>query len=109
MIASAYTYGSCAAHESFGDRLSSTVAACMRQAVEEILTAHPGIAMELGRSLGPQDGFPNPVEAAVFLPGVWAKWADAVGVAVSAVQDELLTELALLGGQAAEPRVDLGE
>ncbi len=96
-------YGSCAAHESFGDRLSSTVAAFMRQAVEETLTAHPGIATELGRILGPRDGIPGPVEAAVFLPGVWAKWADAVGVVVSAVQDELLTELALCGGQAAEP------
>ncbi len=89
-------YGSCAAHESFGDRLSSTVAAFMRQAVEETLMAHPGIATELGRSLGPRDGIPSPVEAAVFLPGVWARWADAVDVVVSAVQGELLTKLASL-------------
>ena len=89
-------YGSCAAHESFGDRLSSTVAAFMRQAVEETLTAYPGIATELERSLGPRDGIPSPVEAAVFLPGIWARRADAVDVVVSAVQDELLTELASL-------------
>lgn len=78
-------YGSCAAHENFGNRFSSTVAAFMRQAVEETLTAHPGVAIELGRTLGPRDGIPSPVEAAVFLPGVWAKWADAVGIVVSAV------------------------
>ena len=89
-------YGSCAAHESFGDRLSSTVAAFMRQAVEEILAAHPAVMKEVERTLGPRDGIPSPVEAAVFLPGVWARWADAVDVVVSAVQDELLTELASL-------------
>jgi len=93
-------YEDCAAHESFADRLRSTVAAFMRQAVEETLTAHPEVTMELGRSLGPQDGIPGPVEAAVFLPGVWAKWADAVSGLVSAVQDEPLAELAALTDQA---------
>ena len=102
-LSSTQPYGSCAAHERFGDRLSSTVAAFMRQAVEETLAVHPGVAMELGRTLCHRDGIPSPVEAAVFLPGVWAKWADAVGVVVSAVQDELLTELALTDRQAAKP------
>ena len=89
-------YGGCAAHESFGDRLTSTVAAFLRQAVEETLAAHPGITMELGRVLGSRNGIPGLVEAAVFLPGVWAKWADAVDVVVSAVQDESLMQISLL-------------
>ena len=101
-------YGNCAAYESFGDRLSATVAAFMQKAVEETLAAHPGIATELERTLGPEDDTPNPVKVAVFLPGVWAIWAGAVGVVVSAVQDGLLTDLALLGGQTAGPRVALG-
>ena len=89
-------YGSCAAHESFGDRLSSTVAAFMRQAVEETLAAHPAVTMELGRTLGTRDGIPDPVEAAVFLPGVWARWVDALASTVDAVQDKSLTQLSLL-------------
>jgi len=89
-------YGRCAAHESFGDRLRSTVAAFMRKAVEETLTAHSGVTMELGRTLGPRDGIPGPVEAAVFLPGVWAKWADAVASTVDAVQDKPLMQLSML-------------
>jgi len=91
-------YGSCAAHESFGDRLSSTVAACLRQAVAETLAAHPGIAMELGRTLGPRDGIPSPVEAAVFLPGVWARWAEVVASTIDAVQNRSLLQLSLLAG-----------
>ena len=83
-------------------RLSSTVAAFMRQAVEDALTAHPGVTMELGRTLGPRDGIPGPVEAAVFLPSVWAKWADAVSGLVSAVQDEPLAKLASLADQAGQ-------
>ncbi len=97
-------YGRCAAHESFGDRLRSTVAAFMRQAVEETLTAHPGVTMELGRTLGLRDGIPGPVKAVVFLPGVWAKWADIVGSLVDAVQDESLTELASLADKAGQAR-----
>lgn len=89
-------YGSCAAHESFGDRLSCAVAAFVRQAVEETLAAHPGATIELGRTLGPRDGIPSLVEAAVFLPGVWARWADAVEVTVAAVQDKPLKQLSLL-------------
>ena len=89
-------YGSCAAHESFGDRLSSTVAAFMRQAVEGTLAAHPGIAMELGRTLCPRDGISSPVEAAVFLPGVWAKWSDAVASAGDAAEDKPLMQLSML-------------
>ncbi len=95
-------YGRCAAYESFDDRLRSTVAAFMRQAVEETLTGHPGVTMELGRTLGPRDGIPGPVEAAVFPPGVWAKWADAVSGLVSAVQDEPLAKLASLADQARQ-------
>ena len=97
-------YVSCAAHESFGDRLSSTVAAFMRQAVEETLTAHPEVTRELGRTLGSQGGIPGLVEAAVFLPGVWAKWADAVGGLVDAMQNEPLTELATLADKARQAR-----
>lgn len=95
-------YGRCAAHESFGARLRSTVAAFMRQAVEETLTAHPGVTMELGRTLGPRDDIPGPVEAAVFLPGVWAKWADFLSGLVSAVQDEPLAKLASLADRAGQ-------
>jgi len=101
-------YGRCAAHESFGDRLRSTVAAFMRQAVEETLTAHPGVTMELGRTLGPRDDIPGPVEAAVFLPGVWAKWADAVSGLVGAVQNEPLAKLASLADQAGQVRDEPG-
>ncbi len=68
----------------------------MRQAVEETLTAHPGVTMELGRTLGPRDDIPGPVEAAVFLPGVWAKWADAVASTVDAVEDKPLVQLSML-------------
>jgi len=93
-------YGSCAAHESFGDRLRSTMAAFMRQAVEETITAHPGVTTELARALGVRDDIPGPVEAAVFLPGVWTKWAAVVGGLVDAVQDEPLAKLALLADKA---------
>ncbi len=34
------------------------MAAFMRQAVEETLTSHPGVTMELGRILGPGTTFP---------------------------------------------------
>ncbi len=89
-------YGRCAAHESFGDRLRSTVAAFLRQAVEETLTAHLTVTMELDRALGPRDDIPGPVEAAVFLPGVWAKWADVVASTVDAVEDKPLMQLSML-------------
>jgi len=72
------------------------VAAFVRQAVEEALAAHPGVATELVCALGVRDDIPGPVEAAVFLPGVWTKWADVVGSLVDAVQDRPLTELASL-------------
>ncbi len=65
----------------------------MRQAVEETLTAHPAVTMELVRALGSRDDIPGQVEAAVFLPGVWTKWADAVAETVDAVQDRPLMKL----------------
>ena len=99
-LSSTQPYDSCAAYESFGDRLSSTVAAFVRQAVEETLTAYPAVTMELVRTLGSRDDIPGPVEAAVFLPGVWTKWADVVGGLVDAVQDEPLAKLALLADKA---------
>lgn len=80
----------------------------MRQAVEETLAAHPAVTMELGRTLGARDGIPDPVEAAVFLRGVWAKWADVVNGLVGAVQDEPLTGLASLADQAEQVRDDPG-
>ncbi len=101
-------YGRCAAHESFDDRLRSTVAAFMRQAVGETLAAHPGVTMELGRTLGSRDDIPGPVEAAVFLPGVWAKWADVVSGLADAVQDEPLAKLASLADQAGQVRGEPG-
>ena len=51
-------YGSCAAHESFGDRLSSTVAAFMRQAVEETLWAILGLRWSWIAALVPETALP---------------------------------------------------
>ena len=89
-------YGSCPAHESFGDRLSSTVAAFMRQAVEDTLAAHPAVKLKLEHASELYEHISSPVEVAVFLPGVWAKWADAVEGVVDAVQDRSLLQLSLL-------------
>lgn len=36
------------------------------------------------------------MEAAVFLPGVWAKWADVVASTVDAVEDKPLMQLSML-------------
>ena len=107
-LSSTQPYGSCAAYESFGDRLSSTVAAFMRQAVEDALTAHPAVTMELGRTLGSRDDIPGPVEAAVFLPSVWAKWADVVSGVVGAMENEPLVKLASLADQAGQVRDEPG-
>ncbi len=80
----------------------------MRQAVEETLTAYPAVTMDLGRTLGPWEGIPGSVEASVFLPGVWVKWADAVAGVVGAVQDDPLAKLASLADQAGQVRDEPG-
>ena len=89
-------YGSCAAHESFGDRLRSTASSFMRQAVEDTLAAHPDVKLKLEHASELYEHISSPVKAAVFLPGVWAKWADAVEGVVDAVQDRSLLQLCLL-------------
>lgn len=68
----------------------------MRQAVEETLAPHPGVKLKLEHASELYEHISCPVEAAVFLPGVWAKWADAVASVVDAIQDRSLMQISLL-------------